>query len=182
MSTSNKRNTFKDTIWVYKGRSLVKQLPATPSFSSAKRCIVYMGLHLYQQHSKQIDVYCDSLRSRGYSLLQVVLYPTRDPKTISAQQSPDTLHLCLKDVTFSGFPKKPILEKLQNFNADIFINFNGDFSYSDMGFALCSRAPYRVSPYQLEYKPYFNILLKSRNDESLPQFLNSIDAFFKHLS
>lgn len=182
MSTPQKHNTLKDAIWVFKGKQFVKQMTEAPAFSSAKRCVVFMGLHLHQLHSKTIEEYCDSLRSQGYEILQVILYPTREPKTISAQQSPDMVHLCLKDVTFSGFPKKPILEKLQNFKADIFINFNGDFSYTNMGFALGSKAPYRVSPYQLEYKPYFNILLKSRKDESLPEYLKSIDNFFKHLS
>jgi len=182
MSARQKHNTLKDTIWVFKGKRFIKQLPEAPSFSTAKRCIVYMGLHLHQLHSKQIETYCDSLRKRGYKILQVILYPTRDPKTISSHQSSDTLHLCLKDVAFSGFPKKLILEKLQNFEADIFINFNGDFTYTDMGFALGSRAPYRVSPYQLEYKPYFNILFKSRKDESLLEYLKSINQFFKHLT
>jgi hypothetical protein len=181
MSALNKRNSFRDTIWVFRGKSQLNKLSPVMPFKQSKRCIVFVGLHLYQEHAQTIDAYCKSLRDRDFDILQVFLYPTKDPKTISAYQAPDTLHRCLKDVSFSGFPKKEVLEKIQNFNADIFLNLNGSFSYADMGFALCSRAPYRISAYQLEYKPYFNILLKSRKDESLAEFLKSIDDFFKHL-
>lgn len=181
MSANKKRNSIKDTIWVFKGKSSLNKLSPVIPFSQSKRYIVFVGLHLYQQHSQTIDSYCKSLKEKDFAILQVILYPTRDPKTISVHQAPNTLHLCLKDVSFSGFPKKEVLEKVQDFKADIFLNLNGTFSYSDMGFALSSRAPYRVSAYQLEYKPYFNILLKSRQEETLSDYLKSIDNFFKHL-
>ncbi len=181
MNPKNKHNTLKDTLWVLRGPKLLDKIPLPGPFSQSKKCLVFMGLHLYQQHAKTVDAYCDALRNKGFKMLQVVLYPTRDPKTISARQSPDTLHLCLKDVSFTGFPRKEVLEKIQNFKADIFLNLNGEFSYSDMGFALSSKAPYRVSSYQLEYKPYFNILLKSRSEVPLTQYLAEVDAFFKHL-
>jgi hypothetical protein len=182
MTTPNRRNRIKDTLWVFNSPKYLRKIRSTPPFSDVKRAIVFMGLHLYQQHSKRIETYCDELRQNGYKVLQVVLYPTRDPKTISVQQSSDNLHLCLKDITFLGFPQKTILDKLNAYNADIFINLNGDFAYSDMGFAISSAAPYRISPYQKEYQPYFNILFRSRTEEDLDAYLLRITDFFKHLT
>lgn len=51
-----------------------------------------------------------------------------------------------------------------------------------MGFAISSAAPYRISPYQTEYQPYFNILFRSRTEEDLDAYLLRITDFFKHLT
>lgn len=182
MRSPNRRNRIKDTIWVFNRPNYLRKIRSTPPFSQVKRALVFMGLHLYQQQSKRIETYCEELRKSGLQIMQVVLYPTRDPKTIPVQRSSDTLHLCLKDITFLGFPQKSILDKLNAYKADIFINLNGDFAYSDTGFAISSAAPYRISPYQMEYQPYFNILFRSRTEEDLDAYLLRITDFFKHLT
>lgn len=100
MTSPNRRNRIKDTLWVLNRPKYLCKMRSTPPFSQVKRALVFMGLHLYQQQSKRIETYCEELRKSGLQVLQVVLYPTRDPKTISLQQSSDNLHLCLKDITF----------------------------------------------------------------------------------
>lgn len=181
MKNQAKRSTLKDTFWTLNGNKWVRKIPPTPPFEDLKKCVVFAGLHLHQQHQKRIDQFCEWLRQRGYNVMEIMLYPTRDPKTISAFQSHDTLHLCLKDLLFWGFPKKHIQERLQGFQPDLFINLNGDFSYSDMGFCMASLAPYRISSYHLEYKPYFNILLKRDSENDLEAYLQHIQELFSHL-
>jgi hypothetical protein len=181
MNKPTKRNRFKDAMWSFHGYNWVRKLPSTPPFESIRRCVIFTGLHLYQQQQRSIDRFCDDLRERGYKVLEVVLYPTRDPKMISAIQSPDKLHLCLKDQMFWGFPKKPIQEKFRDFQSDLFINLNAEFSYSDIGFGLASLSSYRISSYQAEYKPYFNILLKGHSENDLESYISQIKELFAHL-
>lgn len=181
MTPNGKQNSIKDSFWTLNGSKYLRRISEPSAFSDAKKCLVSVGLHAYQEQSKDIETFRDELKSKGLNVLLIIIYPTRDPKTIGTQLANDTLHICLKDLSYWGTPKKALNEKIKQFKADIFINLNSQFSYIDMGLALFSEAPYRISSYQLPYKRYFNVLLKS-NLNQLHNYFNQIKDLFSHLT
>ena len=175
----SKRSKIKDILLRIK-TNRIKTTPKSIAFKGIKTAAIFTGLHQYQQQQKLIDQFVDDFKQSNIKVVLIILYPTKDPNTISNVTSNGNLHLCLKDLNNFGFPKS---ERANSWNAsvDLFINLNAEFSYANMGMALASKASYRVSPYLKEYKPYYNILLKAPQDENLNDYLCSVTDFFKHL-
>ena len=175
----SKRSKIKDILIRIKTNRMEFASSSIP-FKEIKTAAIFTGLHQYQQQQKLIDQFVDDFKSSNIKATLIILYPTKDPNTISNATSNGHLHLCLKDLSNIGFPKS---ERANSWNAsvDLFINLNAVFSYADMGMALASKASYRVSPYLKEYKPYYNILLKAPQDENLNDYLCSVKDFFDHL-
>lgn len=175
----SKRSKIKDILLRIK-TNRIKTTQKSIAFKEIKTAAIFTGLHQYQQQQKLIDQFVDDFKQSNIKVVLIILYPTKDPNTISNATSNGNLHLCLKDLSNIGFPKS---ERANSWNTsvDLFINLNAAFSYADMGMALASKASYRVSPYLKEYKPYYNILLKAPQDENLNDYLCSVTDFFEHL-
>jgi hypothetical protein len=175
----SKRSKIKDILIRIKTNRM-KPPHKSIAFKEIKTAAIFTGLYQYQQQQKRIDQFVDDFKLSNIKSMLIILYPTKDPNTISSAPSNEHLHLYLKDLSNFGFPKS---ERANSWNAsvDLFINLNAAFSYADMGMALASKASYRVSPYLKEYKPYYNILIKAPQDENLNDYLCSVKDFFEHL-
>ena len=175
----SKRSKIKDVLLRIK-TNRIKNTQKSIAFKEIKTAAIFTGLHQYQEQQKLIDQFVDDFKQSNIKVVLIILYPTKDPNTISIAPPSGHVHLCLKDINNIGFPKS---ERANSWNAsvDLFINLNAAFSYADMGMALASKASYRVSPYLKEYKPYYNILLKAPQDENLNDYLCSVTDFFEHL-
>jgi hypothetical protein len=151
------------------------------SFKDVKRAVIFLGLHLWQRNQKEILNFKAYLKSLGIDSTMVLLYPTKDPKTVTEGTPADEIHLILKDFSGYGYPKSEKALRAANLSSELFINLNSEPGYHELALGKLSKAYFKITPYQTIYKNDYSILLKS-NPDNLSEYLNQIRDFFSHLT
>jgi len=153
-----------------------------PGFQALNQIILYMGAYQFQRHRQIILEFIDFLQKNNKTVHSIIVYQTRDPKTVVNDAGSDTTHLILKDFNYYGVPKTDIALKAVKRNADLFVNLDPNGGLTMLGCASEAQAPQSISPYHAQYQSFFNILLKESKEDDLYQYICSIKAFFSHLS
>jgi len=146
-----------------------------------RNVFVFCSLHEMQKSQKLIMDFNDKLSNSGKKVKTGILYPTKDAKTVSSDYTQDYVPMILKDFNMFGLPKTEKAKSFFSGNCDLLIIIDPSLSIHALGSSISTNAKYRIAPYQVVFKSFFNVLLKSEDAKDTNEYLCSIRNFLKHI-
>ena len=174
-------NTLKLAYLKGKSKSLSQTTIGVLASRDIRNVFVFCTLHEMQKNQKLIMDFNDELTKHGKKVKTGILYPTKDDKTVSSDYTQDYVPMILKDFNIFGLPKSEKAKSFFSGNCDLLIIIDPSLGIHALGSSISTNAEYRVAPYQIVFKSFFNVLLKTEDAKDTNEYLCSIRNFLKHI-
>lgn len=142
---------------------------------------VFCSLHEMQKNQRLIMDFNEELGKMGKLVKTGILYPTKDTKTVSSDYTSDYVPMILKDFNMFGQPKSEKAKSFFNGKCDLLLIIDSNLGIHAMGASIATNASYRVAPYQVVFKSFFNVLLKTEDTKDTNEYLCSVRNFLNHI-
>lgn len=174
-------NTIKLTYLKGVSKSLshitIGEVPAR----EIKAVSILCSLHEMQKNQRIIMDFNEELGKKDKNVKTAILYPTKDGKTISSEYTLDYVPMILKDFNMFGLPKTEKAKSFFNSKCDLLIIIDPKIGIHALGASIATNAAYRIAPYNVAFKRFFNVLLKCEDNRDTNEYLCSIRNFLNHI-
>ncbi len=174
-------NTFKLAYLKGKSKSLSQTTIGELASGEIRNVFVFCSLYVMQKSQKLIMDFNDELRNSGKKVKTGILFPTKDAKTVSPDYTENYVPMILKDFNMFGLPRTEKAKSFFGRNCDMLIIIDPSLGIHALGSSISTNAKYRVAPYQVIFKSFFNVLFKSGDAKDTNEYLCSIRNFLKHI-
>ena len=174
-------NTIKLAFLKGKSKALSHITVGEISAQDIRNVSIFCSLHEMQKNQRLILDFNEELAKLGKTVKTGILYPTKDAKTVSSEYTTDYVPMILKDFNMFGQPKSEKAKSFFNSKCDLLLIIDPNLGIHAMGASIATNASYRVAPYQVVFKSFFNVLLKTENAKDTNEYLCSVRNFLNRI-